>query len=430
MIDRYSYPEMKALFELPSRYAHWLEVELAVCDALAELGEIPKDAAAKIRRDAKFSVERVAEIEAEVHHDMIAFIKSVTEPLGDEGKYVHLGVTSYDIEDTALGLVLRKAADLLLDDCAQLETVIIRRAREHQHTLMMGRTHGVHAEPITFGLKLCVWVEELRRNVRRLKAAQFGVAFGKISGAVGTYANVDPRVEEIVCQSLRLQPSKASTQILQRDRHAEYICALAILAGSLEKWATEIRNLQRTDLLEVEEPFAQGQRGSSAMPHKRNPIKCEQISGLARVVRGHVVPALENIVTWHERDLCNSSVERVVLADSSILLDYMLRRFTQVMAGLVVYPENMKRNLARTQGVIHSQQVMLALITKGWSREDAYTLAQSNAMQAWEEQRPFRELVAADERVKQTLTDSELDACFQFDYHLKHVNHVFEQVGL
>jgi adenylosuccinate lyase len=430
MIDRYTYPEMRALFELEGKYQRWLEVELAVCDALAEIGEIPAEAARLIRQKARVNIARALEIEAEVQHDLIAFVKSVTENMGEEAKYFHFGVTSYDIEDTALGLILRQACDILLDDLNQLMEAVIARAREHKYTLMMGRTHGVHAEPITFGVKLAVWVEELRRAARRIEHAKEGVSWGKISGAVGTYANIDPRVEQLVCQSLGLTPARISTQILQRDRHAEYMAALAITAASLEKFATEIRNLQRTEILEVEEPFLLGQRGSSAMPHKRNPFRCEQICGLARVVRGNLIPALENIATWHERDLTNSSVERVALADSSILVDYLLRRFTRIVQGLVVYPENMKRNLERTQGVIFSQQVMLALIGKGWRREDAYQLVQEKAMQAWTEQKPFRALLEADARVRDALTPAELDACFDYGYHTKHVDYIFERVGI
>lgn len=435
MISRYSYPEMAGLFELASRYQHWMLVELAVCDALAQVGQIPTEAAERIRATAPEQVDetfvaRVAEIEAETQHDLIAFLKTLTEPMGDDAKYVHLGVTSYDIEDTALGLVLRTATDRILDDVSELEAAMVELARRHKSTLMMGRTHGVHAEPITFATKLAVWIEELRRSKGRLLAARESISFGKISGAVGTYANIDPRVEDLVCQSLGLQASKASTQILQRDRHAEYLCALAILAASLEKWATEIRNLQRTEILEVEESFAKGQRGSSAMPHKRNPITCERISGLARVVRANALVGLEDVLTWHERDLANSAPERVVLADSSILVDYMLRQFTRVVKNLGVYEERMARNLGKTFGVIHSQQVMLALIDKGMLREDAYKIAQANAMQAWTEEKSFRELLDGDERVTQVLSSQELDACFDPQYHIRNVNRIYERVGI
>lgn len=435
MIARYCYPEMAGLFELPARYEHWMLVELAVCDALAEVGQIPADAAKRIREKAPSQigeafVERVAEIEAETQHDLIAFLKTLTEPMGDDAKYVHLGVTSYDIEDTALGLVLSKAADILLRDLDELEEALIKLARQHKSTLMMGRTHGVHAEPITFATKLCVWIEELRRGRARLVQARKSVAAGKISGAVGTYANIDPKVEDLVCESLGLEASKASTQILQRDRHAEYMCALAIIGASLEKFATEIRNLQRTEILEVEESFAKGQRGSSAMPHKRNPIVCERISGLARVVRANAVVALENVLTWHERDLANSGPERVVIADSSILVDYMLRKFIGVIENLGVYQERMARNLGRTFGVIHSQQLMLALIDKGMLREDAYKIAQENAMRAWKEETSFRGLLDEDERVTKVLSPAELDACFDPGYHIRNVQRIYDRVGI
>jgi len=430
MIDRYCYPQMKALWELESKYRHWLEVELTVCDAQAELGLIPQEAARAIRQKASFTVERIAEIEKETDHDMIAFIKACTENMGDEQRFFHLGMTSYDIEDTALGLQLTKACDLLLQDIEELMQALKERALEHKHTLMMGRTHGVHAEPITFGMKLAVWFAEMQRNAERLQHARETVRYGKISGAVGTYANVDPRLELLVCEKLGLKPSPASTQILQRDRHAEYLTTLAIIAGSLEKFATEIRNLQRTDILEVEEPFKKGQRGSSAMPHKRNPITCERICGQARVVRANALIGLENIALWHERDLTNSSAERVALPDSSCLVDYMLRRFTQVMRGLIVYPERMRENLERTHGVIHSQQVLLALIDKGWTRENAYQLVQAKAMQAWTERRSFKELLEAEPSISQTLTPEELDACFDPSYHLRHVEHIFQRVGI
>jgi len=434
MITRYSYPAMAGLFDLQARYAHWAQVELAVCDALAQLGQIPAEAAQRIRDAAppidETFVARVAEIEAETQHDLIAFLKALTEPMGDDAKYVHLGVTSYDIEDTALGLVLRQACDILLEDVSALEQVLIERAREHKSTLMMGRTHGVHAEPITFATKLCVWIEELRRGRTRLQAARAVVAGGKISGAVGTYANIDPRVEELVCAKLELAPAAASTQILQRDRQAEYLCTLGIMASSLEKFATEIRNLQRTEILEVEESFAKGQRGSSAMPHKRNPITCERISGLARVVRANAIVGMENVLTWHERDLANSAPERVVLADSAILVDYMLRKFTDVMRGLGVFPERMRRNIGKTFGVIHSQQVMLALIDKGMLREDAYKIAQASAMRAWTEEIDFRALLEADESVTKHLSAAELDACFDPNYHLRHVEQIYQRVGL
>ena len=376
MIDRYCYPEMRELWELESKYRHWLEVELAVCDAQAQLGLIPGDAAKTIRQKASFTVARIAEIEKETDHDLISFIKACTEHMGEEQRFFHLGMTSYDIEDTALGLQLMKACNIILQDIDDLTAALAERALEHKHTVMIGRTHGIHAEPVTFGLKLAVWISEMQRNTERLQRAKESVASGKVSGAVGTYANIDPRIEALVCDRLGLRASKASTQILQRDRHAEYLAALAIIAASLEKFAMEIRNLQRTDILEVEEPFRKGQRGSSAMPHKRNPVTCERICGQARVVRANALIGLENVALWHERDITNSSAERVALPDSSSLVDYMLRRFTGVMKELNVYPDRMLENLNRTHGVIYSQQVLLALIDKGWTREDAYKLVQ------------------------------------------------------
>ncbi|MBI3920806.1 MAG: adenylosuccinate lyase [Armatimonadetes bacterium] len=430
MIERYCYPEMKALWELESKYAHWLEVELAVCDAQAQLGLIPKAAAVALREKARFTVERIEEIEKEVDHDLIAFIKACTEPMGEEQRYFHLGMTSYDIEDTALGLQLVKACEMITGDIQELISTLKERALEHKTTLMMGRTHGIHAEPITFGVKLAVWVEEMKRNLDRMKRARDVVGCGKISGAVGTYANIDPRIETLVCERLGLQASCASTQVLQRDRHAEYLTTLAIIAASLEKFATEIRNLQRTDILEVEEPFKKGQRGSSAMPHKRNPITCERICGQSRVVRANALIGLENVALWHERDITNSSAERVALPDSSCLVDYMLRRFTNVMRGLNVYPERMLENLNRTQGVIHSQQVLLALVDRGWTREEAYKVVQEKAMQAWTERLSFRSLLESDAKVTGTLTEADLDACFDPTYHIRHADYIFDRVGI
>ena len=434
MISRYSRPQMSGLFDLAARYDGWRTVELAVCDALAEIGEIPREAATRIRENApqidEAFVERVAVFEAETNHDLISFLKALTENLGDDAKYVHLGVTSYDIEDTALSTTLRTACDILLSDLDELEAALLTRAREHKDTLMMGRTHGVHAEPITLAAKFAVWIEELRRASQRIRAAREEISYGKISGAVGTYANVDPRVEDLVCAQLGLTASKASTQVLQRDRHADWLCALAICASSLDKFATEIRTLQRTEILELEEAFAKGQRGSSAMPHKRNPITCERISGLSRVVRGNAIAGLENVVTWNERDLANSAPERVILADSAIVLDYMLAKFTQVVTNLTVNEKRMRRNIGLTHGVIFSQQVMLALIEKGMLREDAYKIAQSNAMRAWGEEVEFRELLDADEQVTSLLSPQELDACFDPRYAVRRIGRIYERVGI
>jgi adenylosuccinate lyase len=407
-----------------------MEVELAICDALSELGYIPKEAVKLIRERASFTVERVLELEKVYHHDLIAFVKAMTEGMGEEARYVHMGVTSYDIEDTALGLRMKQACELLIEDVDTLIEALRKKAVEYKDTLMMGRTHGVHAEPITFGLKLAVWVAEMQRHRERLLRLKDVVGVGKISGAVGTYATIDPRVEEIVLERLGLKRPLIATQILQRDRHAEYICTLAIIAGSLEKFATEIRNLQRTEILEVEEPFSAKQRGSSAMPHKRNPHKCEQICGLARIVRSYVIPALETITTWHERDLTNSSVERITIPEASILVDYMLRRFTEIVNGMVVYPERMRRNIERTQGVFCSQRIMLKLIEKGWGRDEAYSVVQSAAFKALEEERHMKEVLLEDERVRSSLSEEEIDECFDYRHFVRHVDLIFERMGL
>lgn len=428
--ERYSYPQMRELWTLESKFRSWMEVELAICDALSELGYIPKEAAKLIRERASFTVERVLELEKVYHHDLIAFVKAMTEGMGEEARYVHMGVTSYDIEDTALGLRMKQACELLIEDVDTLIEALRKKAVEYKDTLMMGRTHGVHAEPITFGLKLAVWVAEMQRHRERLLRLKDVVGVGKISGAVGTYATIDPRVEEIVLERLGLKRPLIATQILQRDRHAEYICTLAIIAGSLEKFATEIRNLQRTEILEVEEPFSAKQRGSSAMPHKRNPHKCEQICGLARIVRSYVIPALETITTWHERDLTNSSVERITIPEASILVDYMLRRFTEIVNGMVVYPERMRRNIERTQGVFCSQRIMLKLIEKGWGRDEAYSVVQSAAFKALEEERHMKEVLLEDERVRSSLSDEEIDECFDYRHFVRHVDLIFERMGL
>lgn len=428
--QRYSYPEMRNLWSLESKFKAWMEVELAICEAWAELGVIPKDAVQKIRQRASFTVERVLELEREYEHDLIAFVRAMTEKMGEEARYVHMGVTSYDVEDTALGLLLKRSCEILERDLDEAMDVLRQRALEHKFTLMMGRTHGIHAEPITFGLKLLVWLSELERHKERLQTAKERVATGKISGAVGTYATVDPRVEEIVLKKLGLNRPKVSTQILQRDRHAEYLCVLALIASSLEQFATEIRNLQRTEIAEVEEPFKAGQRGSSAMPHKRNPIRSERLCGLARLVRSMVIPAMENIATWHERDLTNSSVERVILPEASILTDYMLRQFAALMQGLVVKPENMRRNLEKTQGVVFSQRVQLALRDKGWSADEAYKIVQQCAFEALQSQRPFRQVLEQHPQVRRTFSDAEWDELFDYGYFIRHVDDIFRRFGL
>lgn len=429
MIERYSLPEMKAIWELQHKYDTWLKVELAVVEAQAELGLIPRADAERIRARASFRLERALELERVQRHDLLGFVGAVQENLGEEGRYFHFGVTSYDIEDPALALLMREAADRLLQDVDGLCEAIRERAREHKFTPMMGRTHGIHAEPISFGFKLAVWLAEMQRNRQRLEQAREMISWGKISGAVGTHANVDPRVEELVCRKLGLQPAPASTQILQRDRHAQFITTLAILSTSLEKFATEVRNLQRTEIREVEEHFAAGQRGSSAMPHKRNPWVSEQVSGLARVVRGYVVPALENVVTWHERDLANSSVERIIIPDACTLVDYQLVTFTRIVRELAVFPEAMAANLERMGGLVFSQQVMLALVDHGVSRDEAYQLVQRNAARAWQGA-DFKQQVLADPDIGARLTPEAIEHCFDLNYHLKHLEHTFQQLGI
>ena len=452
MIARYSYPEMRSLWEPENRYRKWLEVELLVAEGWAEIGRIPREAVAELRArgdhllgpDFDFAglVQHTLELEGDVpgfesasggpaiRHDLIAFLTAVSEHLGEEKRYLHFGVTSYDIEDTALCLLLRQSCDLIEQDTRTLCDALRERAREHQWTPMIGRTHGVHAEPITFGLKLAVWLAELERGVVRLRQARESVSVGMASGPVGSYGTVDPRVEEYVCQKVGLSLPKATSQIVQRDRHAHYVTTLAIIAGSLERFATEVRNLQRTEILEVEEPFRKGQRGSSSMPHKRNPMTCERITGLARVVRSYVTPALENMAMWHERDLTDSSVERIILPDSSILIDYMLRKFTEVVKGLVVYPERMAVNLDLLKGLVCSEHVMLALVDKGMEKDAAYRAVQSVAMQAWETGGDFRQMIAREPSVSERLSADELSACFDYQRHLKHIARAYDRLQL
>jgi adenylosuccinate lyase len=430
MIERYSRPEMRAIWTEENKFKAWLEVEILACEAWSKLGVIPEEDVRKLRERAGFDIKRIYEIEEETRHDVVAFTRAVSETLGEEKKWVHYGLTSTDVVDTALSYLLRQANEILEKDLEDFLEILAEKAREHKDTVMMGRTHGVHAEPTTFGLKLALWYEEMKRNLERFREAKKQVAVGKISGAVGTYANIDPFVEEYVCEKLGLTPAPISTQTLQRDRHAHYMATLALIATSLDKFATEIRALQKSEMREVEEPFAKGQKGSSAMPHKRNPIGCENISGLSRVIRGHMLSAYENVPLWHERDISHSSVERVILPDATQLLNYMLRRFMNIVKNLTVFPENMKRNMDRTFGLIYSQQVLLKLIDKGLSREKAYDTVQPRAMQAWEEQRSFREIIGEDETVKSLLTPEELDECFDYRYHLKHVDTIFKRLGL
>ncbi|NKE06009.1 adenylosuccinate lyase [Mesobacillus selenatarsenatis] len=430
MIDRYTRPEMGAIWTEENRFKAWLEVEILACEAWAELGEIPKEDVKKLRENASFDIERIKEIEEETRHDVVAFTRAVSETLGDERKWVHYGLTSTDVVDTALSYVLKQANEILLKDLENFVEILTNRAKEHKYTVMMGRTHGVHAEPTTFGLKLALWLEEMKRNLERFKMASRDVEFGKISGAVGTYANIDPFVEAYVCEKLGLQPAPISTQTLQRDRHAFYMGTLALIATSIEKFAVEIRGLQKSETREVEEFFAKGQKGSSAMPHKRNPIGSENMTGMARVIRGYMTTAYENVPLWHERDISHSSAERIILPDATIALNYMLNRFGNIVKNLTVYPENMKRNMDRTLGLIYSQRVLLALIDKGMSREEAYDTVQPRAMEAWEKQVQFRSLIESDEKIAGLLSEAEIDDCFDYNYHIKHVDMIFERLGL
>jgi adenylosuccinate lyase len=430
VIDRYSRPEMASLWTLEQRYYWWLQVEILACEAWADLGVIPAEDVAKIREKAAFDVERVLEIEQETRHDVVAFTRAVSESLGPERKWVHYGLTSTDVVDTALSAQIQKAVAILRDDIGQLLDTLKTLAAKHKYTVMMGRTHGVHAEPTTFGLKVALWYAEMVRNLERFDAAAERMRYGKISGAVGTYANVHPKVEQYVCEKLGLKPAPISTQTLQRDRHAEFVFTLSLIGTTLDKIATEIRGLQKSEIRELEEPFYRGQKGSSAMPHKRNPVSCEQISGLARVLRGYVIPALEDVPLWHERDISHSSVERVIIPDSTILVDYLLNRMNRILRDLNVYPENMKRNMERTFGLTYSQRVLTALIDKGISREVAYDTVQPCAMRAWEEERPFRDIIKEAPLVKENLSEQELDACFDPSWHLKHVDTIFERLGL
>jgi adenylosuccinate lyase len=430
MLSRYSRAEMENVWSQEKKYEIWLEIELAILKARAELGEIPMSAAEKVEREAKVDLKRIKEIEAETRHDMIAFIEGISENLGKESRFIHEGVTSSDIKDTARSIQMQRACEIILEDLENLHQVLAEKALAAKDTIMVGRTHGVHAEPITWGLKLLNWYQEIGRQITRFKQLEDVVAVGQISGAVGTFATIDPEVEKRVCEILGLKNALVSSQILQRDRHADFIERIALAAASIEKFATEIRNLQRTDILEVEEGFRKGQKGSSAMPHKKNPIVCERLSGLARVIRGNVVPALENITLWHERDLTHSSVERVILPDSAILLDYMLYKFNGVIEELVVNEDNMKLNLEKTLGLTFSQRLMLALVEKGLRREKAYELAQRNAMTAWEEKKEYRKLVAADQVIIKYLSDEELERIFDWQVYLKNIDQIFKRTGL
>lgn len=420
---------MKAVWTDQNKFDNWLRVEIAVCEAWAELGKIPKEEIPRIKK-AGFNLTQYEEVLKETHHDVTAFLRVVADTLGPESRFIHMGLTSSDIMDTALGLQLVQASKILRQDMFKLTLALAEKALRHKNTVMMGRTHGVHAEPTTFGLKLAVWVEEMKRNIQRLEDGEKVTSVGKISGAVGTYATVPPEIETIACARLCLTPAPISTQIIQRDRHAQYLTTLAIIASSLEKFATEIRGLQRTEILEVEEPFAEGQTGSSAMPHKRNPELCERVCGLARLMRGYSLTAMENVALWHERDISHSSTERITFPDACLVLDYMLDIFTGVIKGLLVYPDRMRHNLEITQGLVFSQRVLLALIEKGLSRQKAYAMVQRNAMRAWRERVPFINLLSGDSEVSIYLSAEELKNILDYNYFLRHVDKVFERLKL
>jgi len=428
MIPRYTRQEMGRIWEDENRFAKWLDVELAACEGMAEQGLLPRDSLETIKRKARFSVDRILEIEEETKHDVIAFLTNLEEFVGPDARFIHMGLTSSDVLDTSFALLLKEAMTLIIQKVRDFMVVIQEKAYEHRRTVMIGRSHGIHAEPITFGFKLAVWHAEMKRNLRRLQEALDVISYGKLSGAVGTFANVSPQVEAFACRKLGLKPAEASTQILQRDRHAQYFNALAVLAGTMEKIAIEIRHLQRTEVLEAEEAFEKGQKGSSAMPHKKNPIGAENISGLARLVRSNAIAAMENMALWHERDISHSSVERVIGPDSTILVDFMLHRLTKMVKTLVVHPDRMLENLDRLKGLIFSQQVLLKLSAAGLGRQEAYELVQRNALKVWDTGRDFKSLLQEDPEIRKHLTEGDLEDLFSLDYHLKHVDHIFERV--
>ncbi|MEB6062021.1 adenylosuccinate lyase [Staphylococcus pseudoxylosus] len=430
MIERYSREEMSNIWTDQNRYEAWLEVEILACEAWSKLGDIPAEDVKKIRQNAKVDVARAQEIEQETRHDVVAFTRQVSETLGEERKWVHYGLTSTDVVDTALSYVIKQANDIIEKDLERFIEVLAQKAKDYKYTLMMGRTHGVHAEPTTFGVKMALWYTEMKRNLERFKRVREEIEVGKMSGAVGTFANIPPEIEAYVCEHLGLDAAPVSTQTLQRDRHAYYIATLALIGTSMEKFAVEIRNLQKTETREVEEAFAKGQKGSSAMPHKRNPIGSENITGIARVIRGYVTTAYENVPLWHERDISHSSAERIMLPDVTIALDYGLNRFTNIVERLTVFEGNMLDNIDKTFGLIYSQRVLLALINKGLAREAAYDKVQPKAMESWETKTPFRTLIEQDESITELLTKEDLDECFNPKHHLNQVDTIFQRAGL
>lgn len=428
MIERYTRPEMGAIWNDQNKYNKWLDVEIAVCEAWCKLGEIPPRALQEIQRKAAFSLERIEEIEKVVKHDVIAFLASVAEHIGENSRYIHLGLTSYDIVDTALSLLIKESLEKIEKDLHSLKNIIKEEAIRHKNTIMVGRTHGVHAEPITFGVKLLVWYEEVKRHLRRIAQAKEVISYGRISGAVGTYNTIDPRVEKHALKKLGLHPALVTTQILQRDRHAEVVSVLALIASSLDKFAVEIRHLQRTEVLELEEPFTKGQKGSSSMPHKKNPVRAERISGLARLARANVQVALENIPLWHERDISHSSAERIIFPDTFILTDFILSEITDIINNWKIYPERMKANIDLTRGLIFSQKLLLTLMKKNISRDKAYQLVQKNSLKAWEKQRDFKEIVRSDMEIKALLSPDEIEECFALEPYTKNVDYIFKRV--
>jgi len=430
MIKRYSLPKMSKVWEEESKFSKMLEIELLVCEALGRLGKIPRLSVANIKRRAKFSIKQIQRLEEKTHHDIVAFVNNVSQYIGKDARYFHMGLTSSDLLDTTLALQLRESCAILIEDLKVLLQALKKKAEKYKDTPCMGRSHGVHAEPITFGLKMALMYEETKRNIERLQRARDEISVGKISGAVGTYSNIDPRVEIYVCKKLKLKPASISTQIIQRDIHAAFLNVLALIGASLEKFALEFRHLQRTEVLEVEEPFVKGQKGSSAMPHKRNPVVCERICGLARVLRANAHAALENVALWHERDISHSSIERIILPDSTLVLDYMLERMIYVVSGLNVYPENMMVNIVKSRGLFFSQKILVALMNKGLSRPEAYDLVQKAAMQSWKRGIRFKEVLLQDKQIMKYFTYKELSDCFKLDAYLRNVNRIFKRLGL
>jgi len=430
MIDRYSLPKMREIWSEDHKFRTWLEVELAACEAWAKLGEIPQASLKKIKSKANFSIKRINEIEKTVDHDVIAFLTSVAENVGPDSRFIHMGMTSSDVVDTSLSLIMRDAANIIIQDIDDFIKILTKMAKAHKGTIMMGRSHGVHAEPITLGLKFALWMEEMKRNKERMARAREIISVGQISGAVGTYSNIDPKVEEIACQKLKLTPATISNQVIQRDRHAEFMASLAIVAATLEKIALEIRGLQKTELGEVEEPFKKGQKGSSAMPHKKNPITCERVCGLARLVRANAIVAFENIALWHERDISHSGAERVCIPDSTILVDYMLQKMSYVIDNLVVHPEKMLENIERSQGLTFSQRLLLILTDKEMTREQAYQIVQNNAMKARAQGKHLKGIVLADKEARKYLSEREIGKIFDINYYLRNIATIFNRLGL